>query len=110
MPYFITIRNGGHEHLDLVRKGNEGVIRARYSDAAYFYKQDAAHSLESFVPKLGKLTFQEQLGSMLDKTERLEALAPWVGLRLKLSPLDLETLGRAAHLAKADLATQMVWR
>jgi glycyl-tRNA synthetase len=45
---------------------------------------------------------------MLDKTERLEALAPWIGLRLKLSPLDLETLGRAAHLAKADLATQMV--
>jgi len=108
MPYFITVRNGGHEHLDVVRKGNENVIRARYSDAAYFYKQDTQKPLETFIPKLGKLTFQEDLGSMLDKAQRLESLAPWLGLRLKLSAMDLDLLNRAAHLSKADLATQMV--
>ena len=108
LPYFIAVRNGGREHLDVVRAGNEGVIRARYADAEYFYKQDSQRPLASFVPELQTLTFQERLGSMLDKSQRLEALAPWIGLRLGLSPLDLEVLARAAHLAKADLATQMV--
>ncbi|HUM37303.1 MAG TPA: glycine--tRNA ligase subunit beta, partial [Anaerolineae bacterium] len=108
LPYFIAVRNGGREHLDIVRAGNEGVIRARYADAEYFYRQDRRQPLASFVPRLRKLTFQERLGSMLDKSQRLEALAPWVGLRLGLAPLDLEILVRAARLAKADLATQMV--
>ncbi|MDX9954245.1 MAG: glycine--tRNA ligase subunit beta [Anaerolineae bacterium] len=108
LPYFIAVRNGGREHLDLVRAGNEGVIRARYADAEYFYKQDSRRTLESFVPDLATLTFQERLGSMLDKSQRLEQLAPWLGLRLGLAPLDLQVLSRAAHLAKADLATQMV--
>ncbi len=108
LPYFITVRNGGHENLDIVREGNEGVIRARYADAAYFYAQDTKRALEDFVPELHKLTFQEALGSMLDKTERLEALAMWLGARLGISALELDLLQRAAHLCKADLATEMV--
>jgi len=108
LPYFIAVRNGGREHLDIVRAGNESVIQARYADAEYFYRQDRRQPLASFVPKLRQLTFQERLGSMLDKSQRLEALAPWVGLRLGLPPVDLEILARAARLAKADLATQMV--
>ncbi len=108
MPYFITVRNGGEEHAEVVRKGNENVIRARYADAAYFYEQDTKHPLESFIPKLSKLTFQAELGSMLDKTRRLERLAPWVGERLGLEAGAMAALSRAAHLAKADLATQMV--
>lgn len=108
LPVFVAVRNGGSEHLASVRQGNEGVIRARYADAEFFYEQDTRQALEEFVPRLSSLTFQEQLGSMLDKTGRLESLAPWVGLRLGLSSLELDMLRRAAHLAKADLATQMV--
>jgi glycyl-tRNA synthetase len=108
LPYFVTVRNGGREHLDKVRAGNENVIRARYADAAYFYAEDTKQPLADFVPQLDKLTFQEELGSMLDKTERLEALAPWLGVRLGLSALELDLLRRAAHLCKADLATDMV--
>ncbi|MGC9400592.1 MAG: glycine--tRNA ligase subunit beta [Anaerolineae bacterium] len=108
LPYFITVRNGGRENLDIVREGNESVIRARYADAAYFYAQDTKEPLEAFVPALHKLTFQEALGSMLDKTERLEALASWLGVRLGLSTVEMDLLQRAAHLCKADLATEMV--
>ncbi len=108
MSYFVTIRNGGREHLDIVRQGNEDVIRARYADAEYFYNQDCRRHLESFRDDLEKLTFHAELGSMLDKTERLEALAPWVGRRLGLDTPELDALERAAYLAKADLATKMV--
>jgi glycyl-tRNA synthetase len=108
LPYFITVRNGGGEHLDVVRSGNENVIRARYADAAYFYDKDTRRTLEEFLPRLGTLTFQQELGSMRDKSERLESLAPWIGLRLGLPPVEIELLGRAAHLSKADLATSMV--
>ena len=108
LPHFITVRNGGAEHAEVVQAGNEGVIRARYADAAYFYKADAAHKLEAFTPRLATLTFQEKLGSMLDKVRRLEQLAPQLGRMLGLSEADLATTSRAASLCKSDLATQMV--
>ncbi|MBN1487327.1 MAG: glycine--tRNA ligase subunit beta [Anaerolineae bacterium] len=108
MPYFITVRNGGSEYSDIVRQGNADVIRARYADAEFFYKQDSRQSLETFLPHLSTLTFQEDLGSMLDKSHRITDLAPWVGMRLGLSKLDLDILGRAAYLCKADLVTKMV--
>ena len=96
-PYFITVRNGGAEYAEVVQAGNEGVIRARYADAAYFYKADAAHKLEAFTPRLATLTFQEKLGSMLDKVRRLEQLAPQLGRMLGLSEADLATTSRAAR-------------
>ena len=108
MPYFITVRNGGAEYAEVVQAGNEGVIRARYADAAYFFKADTAHKLEAFTPRLATLTFQEKLGSMLDKVRRVEQLAPQLGRMLGLSEADLATTSRAASLCKSDLATQMV--
>lgn len=108
LPYFIAVRNGGAQHLDVVRRGNEGVLRARYADADYFFKADTSQTLESFLPRLDTLLFQEQLGSMLDKTRRLEQLAPKIGEALGLSAGELATTRRAARLCKADLATQMV--
>ncbi len=108
LPYFIAVRNGGSEHLDIVRRGNEAVLRARYADASFFFEADTAQPLESFLPRLDTLLFQEQLGSMLDKTHRLEQLAPAIGEELGLSAGELETVRRAARLCKADLATQMV--
>jgi glycyl-tRNA synthetase len=108
LPYFVAVRNGGAEHLDVVQQGNEAVLRARYADADYFFKADTAQPLEDFLPRLDTLLFQEQLGSMLDKTRRLEQLAPAMGAELGLADDELQTTRRAAHLCKADLATQMV--
>ncbi len=108
LPNFIGVRNGGAEHLSMVCRGNENVLRARYADARFFFKADTEKPLEEFLPRLDTLTFQEQLGSMLDKSKRLESLAPQIGERLQLSADDIQITKRAAHLCKADLATQMV--
>jgi len=108
LPYFVAVRNGDSEHLDIVRRGNEEVLRARFADADFFYQADTRKTLEDFLPRLDTLTFQEQLGSVLDKTKRLEQLAPHLSTALGLSEAETATAIRAAHLCKADLATQMV--
>ncbi|MGC9468883.1 MAG: glycine--tRNA ligase subunit beta [Anaerolineae bacterium] len=108
LPHFVAIRNGSRERVELVREGSEDVIRARYADAEYFYNKDRRQPLEAYRPGLAKLTFQAELGSMLDKADRLERLAPWIAEALDLSADDRQALARAASLAKADLATDMV--
>ena len=70
------MRNGNADNLNIVQHGNEEVLRARYSDAEYFFNHDRQHKLEEFLPKLSTLTFQVKLGSMLDKAKRIEALTP----------------------------------
>jgi glycyl-tRNA synthetase len=107
-PYFVTVRNGGSEHNDIVRQGNEAVLRARYADAAYFYDQDCRVPLESFRKKLDTLVFHDKLGSMLDKSNRLLTLGVWVGDKFALTGEQIENLERAAYLCKADLVTKMV--
>ena len=108
MAYFIAVRNGDEKHLDVVVKGNEDVLEARFADAEFFYSNDVKHKLADFLPKLDTLTFQAELGSMLDKVKRLELLTPQIGIMLKLSEADMATAARAATLSKADLATNMV--
>jgi len=108
LPYFVAVRNGSDEHLDIVRRGNEEVIRARFADADFFYREDTQKPLEEFLPRLETLTFQEQLGSMLGKTHRLEQLVGQLAEMLGLSEEEAEIARRAAHLCKADLATDMV--
>lgn len=107
-PFFITVRNGDDRHLDIVRDGNEHVIRARFADAEFFYNKDSQKKLEDFLPKLDTLTFQTDLGSMLDKVHRLEQLTPMVAEMIGLSPEEGGLSKRAASLSKADLASQMV--
>lgn len=107
LPYFITVANGSVD-VDAVRAGNEAVIRARYADAAFFWEQDTAQPLEAFRPALDGLVFQDDLGSMLEKTERLERLVPRFGEMLNLKEADRQTVQRTAYLAKADLVTDMV--
>ena len=107
-PHFIAVRNGPKENLDVVTYGNEGVLRARFADAAYFVRHDAQKKLEEFLPRLGTLTFQKKLGSVRDKVHRIEQLTPRIAAMLNLSKADLQAASRAAHLCKADLATQMV--
>jgi len=108
LPHFIAVRNGDATHLDVVTHGNESVLRARYADADYFYQRDTQRKLEDYLPRLGTLTFQEKLGSMLDRAHRIEALAPRVAGLIGLSGDALKIAQRAARLCKADLATQMV--
>ncbi|MCP4517690.1 MAG: glycine--tRNA ligase subunit beta, partial [Delftia sp.] len=108
LPHFITIRNGGQAHLDVVRHGNQEVVRARFADAEFFYKADTQQKLADFLPRLSTLTFQKDLGSMLDKTRRLERTVPKLCKALGLAEQETRTAERAAHLCKADLVTQMV--
>jgi glycyl-tRNA synthetase len=108
LPLFITVRNGDDHHLDIVADGNEQVIRARFADAEYFYGKDSQKKLADFVAGLDMLTFQFDLGSMLDKTRRLEQLVPALAVMLDLSEAETAVAGRAAALAKADLASSMV--
>ena len=108
LPYFIAVRNGNAKYLDIVADGNEHVIRARFSDAEFFYAKDSQEKLTDFLPKLDTLTFQAKLGSMLDKTKRLEKLTPVIADMLALNGEETAVAFRAASLAKADLATSLV--
>jgi glycyl-tRNA synthetase len=108
LPAFIGVRNGREEHLDVVRAGNEKVIRARLSDAAYFFEKDRGRELAAFRPDLERLVFHEKLGSMLDKSERLRKLSRRLHEENLLPAVPSDALDRAATLAKCDLATQMV--
>jgi glycyl-tRNA synthetase len=108
LPYFVGVRNGGVGELEEVIHGNEGVLKARFADAAFFVNRDLAKPLDAFLPKLDTLTFQSDLGSMLDKVRRLERLTGLVAERLDLTKAEKKAAARAATLAKADLGTQMV--
>ncbi|MDQ4077082.1 MAG: glycine--tRNA ligase subunit beta [Chloroflexota bacterium] len=107
LPYFIAEPNGDVDE-DVVRHGNQEVLRARYADAQFFWDQDTKKTLEAFRPTLGGLTFQADLGSMLDKSERLGDIVPSLTGQLGLSDEERVTAERAAYLSKADLVTEMV--
>ncbi len=108
LPYFIAVANGGAIDQEVVLRGNEAVIRARYADAAFFYREDRRKPLEDYLSGLATLTFQENLGSVLDKTGRIERLLPILASELALEGEEQETGVRAARLCKADLVTRMV--
>ncbi len=108
LPLFITIRNGGKEYLETVQHGNERVLRARLADAQFFFDEDRKKSLEQHREKLKTVVFQEGLGTVYDKTERLVQLAEQVAEMLQVSAGEKEKAVRAAKLSKADLVTGMV--
>ena len=108
LPHFIAIRNGDDLHIDLVRQGNEHVIDARFSDADFFVREDIKHPLEYYRNGLKTLTFQKHLGSMHDKSERIEKLVDDLIQILNIKAEEAAFVRRAVHLAKADLTTQMV--
>ena len=105
LPHFIAVSNIESRDPQQVVAGNERVIRARLADAAFFYEQDRQRSLASRVPALADVVFQKDLGSLYDKTSRIQCLvrelAPALGAAAGLCE-------RAAHLAKADLTTELV--
>lgn len=109
LPVFIAVRNGGEEGLDLVRSGNEKVLQARLADARFFYEEDRKRPLAERVEELDGILFLENFGTLRDKAGRLVELATHVWKVLGLPEPDLPRVERAARLAKADLATRMVY-
>lgn len=108
LPYFLSVRNGNDQGLQNVIDGNRKVLIPRLEDAKFFYQQDQAHSLEDLVPKLDELVFHEKLGTMREKTARLESLGVSLAKLLGCGPSIQQNIARAAHLCKADLVTKMV--
>lgn len=108
LPYFVAVRNGDEQHLDVVADGNEQVIRARFADATFFVAEDLKHKLEDSLPRLGTLMFQFKLGSMLNKSQRIEVLVEKLRPFFGLNDQEMVTVRRAAKLSKADLVTHMV--
>ncbi len=108
LPYFIAVRNGNTEHLDIVTHGNEHVLVARFADASYFFNSDIQQPLEAYLSRLDTLTFQEKLGSMLEKNDRVRDMVPAFAELVGAAEDVVPTTQRAAALAKADLGTQMV--
>ncbi len=105
---FIVAHNGSPHRTEQIILGHERVIRARLSDAAFFYKEDLATPLEGWLPKLESVVFQQKLGSVADKVARIEALVAVLAASLDAPADQAAYAERAAHLAKADLVTNGV--
>ena len=108
LPLFITVRNGGKEYLETVQHGNERVLRARLADAQFFFDEDRKKTLEEHREKLKTVVFQQGLGTMYEKTERLEKLADFIADAIGADEKAHKHARRAAILSKADLVTGMV--
>jgi glycyl-tRNA synthetase beta chain len=109
LPYFITISNGDPAKSTIIATGNERVVRARLADGQFFYKADLAKPLEDYLPKLETVTFQEDLGTVRQKVDRLCKIASLIVNQLQLTAEENLHIARAALLCKADLVTQMVY-
>ena len=105
---FVVVSNADPRVSETVVSGNERVVRARLDDAKFFYEEDLKRPMEEFVERLGTVTFQERLGTMLQKVERMEGLAAAVASQAGEDDSVVELAARAAHLAKADLVSQTV--
>ncbi|WP_166356347.1 glycine--tRNA ligase [Phytoactinopolyspora limicola] len=107
LPNFVAVANGACDEA-VVRAGNEAVLRARYEDAAFFWRADLGVAPEEFRARLSQLTFEERIGSMAQRADRIAAVADELAGQVTLPADDAAALTRAAALAKFDLASQMV--
>lgn len=105
MPHFVAISNIDSKDMQSVIAGNERVLRARLSDAAFFYETDKKRKLEERLQQLQSIVFQAKLGTLYEKTERIAKLATFIAEKIGENK---EIAARAGWLAKADLATEMV--
>lgn len=105
---FVIVSNADPACDATVIDGNERVVRARLDDAKFFWEEDLKRPLEDFVERLSTVTFQERLGTVLQKVQRMEAIAAEVARRAGASERDTAYAKRAAHLSKADLVSQTV--
>ncbi|KAJ1257510.1 hypothetical protein BS78_10G001800 [Paspalum vaginatum] len=107
LPYFIAVANGAIRE-EVVRKGNEAVLRARYEDAKFFYKMDTQRKFSEFRGQLSGILFHEKLGTMLDKMTRVEDTVAELTLILGINERMIPVIKDAAALAMSDLATSIV--
>lgn len=109
LPYFVTVRNGNSTSLEQVARGNEKVLRARLSDAKFFYEEDQKLPIDTALSKLETVVFHEELGTVGDKVRRIVKVADALASRIGLDSEALGAVSRAAAICKFDLVTSMVY-
>jgi glycyl-tRNA synthetase beta chain len=109
-PYFLAVLNTDSDPQGLIRHGNERVLRARFNDARFFWETDQKKSLLDRLELLKHVTFQKDLGSYFDKTQRVQRLCSWLSEILKQSGITVRpgVIHKAACLSKTDLTTELV--
>ncbi|QQE73072.1 glycine--tRNA ligase subunit beta [Brevibacillus composti] len=108
LNHFVTVRNGDARALQNVAKGNEKVLRARLSDARFFYEEDQKLSIDSCLKRLETIVFHEELGTIGDKVRRVRKTADWIAAQLGVTAEAAKQADRIAEIAKFDLVTNMV--
>ena len=109
LPNFVTVRNGDSKSLDTVRRGNSKVLRARLSDARFFYQEDQKSTLDEFNKKAEKVVFFQSRGSQHQRVQRITQLSTFISDKLNLSSAQQKHVQRIAELSKFDLETRMVY-
>lgn len=108
-PFFVTVRNGDSKSLDVVARGNEKVLRARLSDAKFFYEEDKKLIIGNALAKLENIVYHEEIGTIADKVRRIRIVADRISQHLRLEPSVSEDISRTADICKFDLVSQMVY-
>jgi len=108
LPYFVAVRNGDHRHIDTVAKGNEKVLRARLSDADFFYQEDQKIPIDHNLRKLESIVYHEKIGTLAEKVKRIRKITEEIGRLVSLTDQELKIADRAAEICKFDLVTNMV--
>ncbi|WP_138753351.1 glycine--tRNA ligase subunit beta [Paenibacillus sinopodophylli] len=108
-PFFVTVRNGDLKSIELVAKGNEKVLRARLSDAKFFYEEDHKLTIEHALSKLENIVYHEEIGSVADKVRRIRATSDLLSQHLLLDEQTSQDISRSADICKFDLVSQMVY-
>lgn len=108
LPHFIGVRNGDSNAIETVIKGNEKVLRARLSDAQFFYEEDQKNPIDFYMEKLNNVVFQEKLGTIGNKVDRVVRLVRDISAALEIDDLTIQNAVRAAKISKFDLMTNMV--
>nr|WP_295969439.1 glycine--tRNA ligase subunit beta [uncultured Bacillus sp.] len=109
LPYFVTVRNGNAEYLENVARGNEKVLRARLSDADFFYREDQKTGIQQALEKLKTIVYHEEIGTLAEKVARVRRLTSWLTKRLQFSQEQQQDADRAAEICKFDLVSNMVY-
>lgn len=108
LPYFVTVKNGDHNNLEIIAKGNEKVLKARLQDAVFFYEEDQKLSIEMALNKLKAVLYHDEIGTYKEKLERIRSLADTISQFVGIQDEEREDTLRAAEICKFDLVTQMV--
>ncbi|MFD2612757.1 glycine--tRNA ligase subunit beta [Paenibacillus gansuensis] len=108
-PFFVTVRNGNEKAIEQVAKGNEKVLRARLSDARFFYREDQKMPISAALDKLETIVFHEELGTVADKVRRIGSITSKLSNLMNADSQTAQDASRTAQICKFDLVTQMVY-